>query len=87
MSNDNIINTTKDKKTLEYMSAKDLQDQNIPAPNIIVQHMIYQGLSVIASPPKLGKSWLSLDLAICVATNPVRVFSMVCSASKRTKII
>lgn len=68
MSNDNIINTTTDKKRLEYMSAKDLQNQNIPVPNIIVQHMIYQGLSVIASPPKLGKSWLSLDLAICIAT-------------------
>lgn len=68
MSNNNIENTTKEKKTLEYMSAKDLQDKDIPAPNIIVQNMLYQGLSVIASQPKIGKSWLSLDLAICVAT-------------------
>ena len=68
MSNNTNINTTNDKKTLEYMSAKDLQDKDIPAPNIIVQNMLYQGLSVIASQPKIGKSWLSLDLAICVAT-------------------
>ena len=36
MSNNTNINTTNDKKTLEYMSAKDLQDKDIPAPNIIV---------------------------------------------------
>lgn len=67
MSNDNINNKTNDKKTLEYMSAKDLQNKDIPAPKIIVENMLFQGLSVVASQPKIGKSWLSLDLAICVA--------------------
>jgi len=68
MSNDNIINTTNDKKTLEYISAKELQNKDIPAPKIIVENMLFQGLSVVASQPKIGKSWLSLDLAICIAT-------------------
>ncbi len=65
---DIIKTNTKEKDTLEFISAKELQDKDIPAPNIIVQHMLYQGLSVIASQPKIGKSWLSLDLCIDVAT-------------------
>lgn len=62
-----VVKITNSKNTLEYMSADELQNKNIPDPKVIVENMLFQGLSVIASQPKIGKSWLALDLAICVA--------------------
>lgn len=71
MSTNNIENANTNEikgKTLDLISARDLQRLNIPEPNIIVEDMLYQGLAILAGPPKLGKSWLSLDLGISIAT-------------------
>ena len=62
------VTTNSVQKNLEIISAKELQDKELPQLNIIVQNILYQGLTVLASQPKIGKSWLSLDIAVCVAT-------------------
>ncbi len=55
-------------KTISAISASDLMKMSIPAPEWAVQNMIPAGLSVLASPPKVGKSFLCLQLALSVAT-------------------
>lgn len=60
--------TNNSQKLLNVISAKELQDMELPQLNVIVQHMLYQGVTVLASQPKIGKSWLSLDIAVSVAT-------------------
>lgn len=62
------VTTNNSQKLLNVISAKELQDKELPQLNIIVQNILYQGLTVLASQPKIGKSWLSLDIAVCVAT-------------------
>ena len=52
---------------LQTISAVDLQNMHIPPPKYIVVGMLPQGLSLLASPPKYGKSWLVLDLCLSVA--------------------
>lgn len=62
------VTTNNSQKLLNVISAKELQNKELPQLSIIVQRMLYQGLTVLASQPKIGKSWLSLDIAVCVAT-------------------
>lgn len=51
---------------LSTVSAVDLQQKTIPPIRWILQDLIPAGLTVLASPPKLGKSWLAM--ALCLAT-------------------
>ena len=44
-------------------SARDLMAQTFPPPRWAVPGLISEGLTVLAGAPKLGKSWLCLDLA------------------------
>lgn len=48
-------------------SARDLQAEQLPPIRWIVVGLIPQGLSLLASPPKYGKSWWVLDLCLSVA--------------------
>jgi hypothetical protein len=50
--------------TLEQLLAADL-----PEPNFVIPGMIQKGLTILAGRPKLGKSWLMLDLALAATTN------------------
>jgi hypothetical protein len=52
---------------LTTFTASDLLSMTLPEPKWAVPNIIPQGLSVLAGRPKLGKSWLALDLAIAVA--------------------
>ena len=52
---------------LSTISAADLQRAELPPVKFIVEKLIAQGLTLIASPPKFGKSWLVLFLCLCVA--------------------
>lgn len=54
-------------KPLVTISANALQLKEIPELKCIVDNLIYQGLTTISSQPKMGKSWLSLDLCLSVA--------------------
>lgn len=51
-----------------YFSADDLLDTHFPEPRWAVPGLIAEGLTLLAGAPKLGKSWLCLDLGISIAT-------------------
>ena len=52
---------------LEVQSARDLQEEQLPPIKWVVVEMIPQGLALLASPPKYGKSWWVLDLCLSVS--------------------
>lgn len=54
-------------KKLEVMSAVDLMNKELQPLRWVVDNLFVQGLTILASPPKYGKSWLSLALCICVS--------------------
>lgn len=60
-------NKTADTPQLSTISARDLQDKEIPPAKFIVAELLPQGLALLASPPKYGKSWFVLDLCLSVA--------------------
>ncbi|MFI7586267.1 AAA family ATPase [Spongisporangium articulatum] len=49
-------------------SAARLMDTYFPPPKWAVPGVLCEGLTLLAGAPKVGKSWLSFDLAIAVAT-------------------
>jgi hypothetical protein len=48
-------------------SAADLMTMEFPPPRWAVPGLIAEGVSLLAGPPKVGKSWLSLGLGLTVA--------------------
>ncbi len=56
------------KRETRLISAKDLLAMDLEKPYIVVKDMLYQGLTILAGPPKIGKSWLCLNLCISVAS-------------------
>ena len=48
-------------------SAADLMAMDFPPPNWAVPGIISEGVNLLAGPPKVGKSWLSLGLGLSVA--------------------
>lgn len=53
---------------LDFYQAAELYDKQLERTQMIVQRMIPCGLTVLAGAPKRGKSWLSLALALAVAS-------------------
>ena len=56
------------KRASSSISAAELQKMTLPEPRWIVPGLISEGFTLLAGKPKVGKSWLALDLAIAVAT-------------------
>lgn len=52
---------------LDTISAQDLQSKNLEPLRFVVKGMLPQGLAILASPPKYGKSWFVLDLCLSVS--------------------
>lgn len=52
---------------LQTISARELQDQNLPPLVFVVRGILSQGLALLAAPSKYGKSWLALWLCVAVA--------------------
>lgn len=52
---------------LKTISAQELQNKELPPAKYVVAEMLPQGLSLLASPPKYGKSWFVLDMCLSVA--------------------
>jgi len=52
---------------LQTISAAQLYNMDIKPTEFIVTNLLPVGLTVLASPPKYGKSWFCLDLALSVA--------------------
>lgn len=49
-------------------TAIEIASMKLPEPKWVVQGLIPVGLSVLAGKPKIGKSWLTLDLSIAVSS-------------------
>lgn len=49
------------------INAADLERMTFPEPVWIIPKLIPEGLSILAGKPKLGKSWLALNIALSVA--------------------
>ena len=54
-------------KRLEAESLASLTGRHVEAPVYVVDGLITNGITILASPPKFGKSWMCMDLAISVA--------------------
>lgn len=54
-------------KQLESESLSGLCGRHVDAPKYVVDNLISNGITILASPPKFGKSWMCMDLAISVA--------------------
>lgn len=55
------------ERKLNTMNASELFNMNVKPTEFVINDLIPVGLSIIASPPKYGKSWLCLDMSISVA--------------------
>lgn len=64
---DNVEEVKKNIPAWKYISAYDLQHKEFPETYFAVEGMIPEGETVIAAPPKTGKSWLMLDMCLKVA--------------------
>lgn len=53
---------------LEAESMRSLMQRHIEPPKFVIPDLITYGITILASPPKFGKSWMCLDMAISVAT-------------------
>lgn len=53
---------------LQGESLASLMARHIEPPKFVVPGMVTVGVTILASPPKYGKSWMCLDLGISVAT-------------------
>lgn len=63
------VEAVTDKKltSLEVVSAKDLHEKDLPPIYYAVEGMIPEGETVLAAPPKTGKSWMVLDMCIAIS--------------------
>jgi len=61
---------------MEITTARDIQAMDFPPINYIVEPYIVEGLTIFAGKPKIGKSWLSLDIALGVAFGGVAMGSI-----------
>ncbi|HEY8594562.1 MAG TPA: AAA family ATPase [Devosiaceae bacterium] len=52
---------------LQTFTANDLQAMDFPPLEFFVDGLITEGLTLLAGKPKMGKSWMALDLAMSVA--------------------
>jgi hypothetical protein len=64
---DNVEEIKKNMPAWKYISSYDLQHKEFPETYFAVEGMIPEGETVIAAPPKTGKSWLMLDMCLKVA--------------------
>ena len=53
---------------IETITAKDLYNMRLPPTRFVVDGLLPRGLHVFAGAPKVGKSWLLLQLALAVAS-------------------
>ena len=53
---------------LRMESAESLSLRHIDPPRYLIDGLISCGTTILASPPKFGKSWMCMDMAISVAT-------------------
>lgn len=55
-------------RAFETFTAADLAHIEIPETPFVIERILPSGLTLLAAPPKTGKSWMCLDMADAVAT-------------------
>ena len=55
-------------KTLPILTAAELMKLKFPPPQWLIDGLLPEGLTVLSGAPKIGKSWLSLQIALAVTT-------------------
>jgi hypothetical protein len=65
-------------KRATHMTLAQLLDADFPEPTYAVTELVQKGLTILAGRPKLGKSWLVLDLALAISTNKKAMGSFDC---------
>jgi len=58
---------TENKNTLAIIDGETLMDMRLPPTKFCVDTLLPQGVSILGGAPKIGKSWLVLDLCIRIA--------------------
>lgn len=56
-----------ERKKLEFISSVEIMNTPMKKQRFIVDGMIYPGLHVLSGNPKIGKSWMMLDMCLAVA--------------------
>ncbi len=64
---DETFKGVKESVPLSTKSAAVLYNEEIPPVEFIINGLVPVGLTILASPPKYGKSWMCLDMAIAAA--------------------
>jgi len=69
-----IVNQVRDiykryniRADVKLVSAKDIQTMELKPINWIIEDLIPEGLGILAGRPKIGKSWLALNLSLAIA--------------------
>lgn len=63
----NMSMTTEKKNTLVVIDGETLMDMRLPPTKFCVDALLPQGVSILGGAPKIGKSWLVLDLCVRIA--------------------
>ena len=54
-------------KRLITCDGETLADKDLPPTKFIIKGLLPQGLALLSGSPKVGKSWLTLDLVVRIA--------------------
>lgn len=66
-------------EAIDTFSASDLQSKEFPELRYAVDGYIAEGVTLLVGKPKIGKSWMALDLAVAVATGGLALHSIKCT--------
>ena len=56
-----------ERKQLEFISSVEIMNTPMKKQRFIVDRMIYPGLHILSGDPKIGKSWMMMDMCLSVA--------------------
>ncbi len=62
-----VIGLNENQRQLAVIDGETLMDMRLPPTRFCVETLLPQGVSILGGAPKIGKSWLVLDLCIHVA--------------------
>lgn len=62
-----LVSNVKVPSAIRTVTAAELAVKTFPEPKEVVPGILVEGATILAGPPKIGKSWLALDIAIAIA--------------------
>ncbi|WP_201835031.1 AAA family ATPase [Microvirga zambiensis] len=63
---------------IRTISARELRQKEFPPPRFVIPGYVPEGCTLLAGRPKLGKSWLVLDMGLAVATGGTCLGDIAC---------